>query len=198
MVSIRKHAVRPMDIEYRSRKGHTFFDIPTLPLLPKPAHRTANFVQTRIMKVPSSDIEQSARVPVPMTPSNYCRFPVLTKRAWLHQGEVYVVDDLELTSDDVMALIHEAKNKRRVRLEKAHAVAAMAEALAEPKRRRPIPQDVRILVWKRDGGRCVECDSQENLEFDHIIPVAMGGANTDRNLQLLCQDCNRRKGASLG
>ncbi len=55
-----------------------------------------------------------------------------------------------------------------------------------------------ILVWQRDGGRCVECDSQRELEYDHVIPLAMGGSTTDRNLQLLCAPCNRRKGATLG
>lgn len=57
---------------------------------------------------------------------------------------------------------------------------------------------MKIAVWQRDSGRCVECDSNEDLEFDHIIPLAMGGANTLRNLQLLCGSCNRRKGATLG
>lgn len=62
--------------------------------------------------------------------------------------------------------------------------------------REPIPKNVQREVWQRDSGRCVECGSKENLEFDHIIPVSKGGANTTRNLQLLCLDCNRRKAAN--
>lgn len=63
-------------------------------------------------------------------------------------------------------------------------------------KRDAIPKQVQREVWRRDGGRCVECESLENLEFDHIIPVSKGGSNTARNIQLLCQECNRRKGAS--
>lgn len=90
------------------------------------------------------------------------------------------------------------RNKRRLALEKAHALEAMSNKLDKSHRRQTIPQPVRVAVWQRDGGRCVECESQDKLEFDHIIPVAMGGANSERNLQLLCENCNRRKGASLG
>jgi len=63
--------------------------------------------------------------------------------------------------------------------------------------RRAIPEDVRHAVWRRDEGRCVQCGNQESLEFDHIIPVARGGANTERNLQLLCERCNREKSATI-
>ncbi len=63
--------------------------------------------------------------------------------------------------------------------------------------RRPIPDNVKMFVWQRDGGRCVKCGSQLNLEFEHIIPIAKGGSNTARNLQLLCENCNRLKGAGL-
>ncbi len=59
--------------------------------------------------------------------------------------------------------------------------------------RQPIPDDVKMYVWKRDGGKCVKCGSQEKLEFDHIIPFSRGGSSTERNLQLLCEKCNREK-----
>ena len=32
--------------------------------------------------------------------------------------------------------------------------------------------------------------------FDHI-PVSKGGSNTARNLELRCETCNRRKGATI-
>ena len=50
---------------------------------------------------------------------------------------------------------------------------------------------------RRDRGRCVDCDSRERLEFDHIIPVSKGGSNTARNIELRCEACNRRKSASV-
>ncbi len=60
--------------------------------------------------------------------------------------------------------------------------------------RQPIPKQVQREVWRRDQGKCVECGSNENLEYDHIVPVSKGGSNTDRNIQLLCEKCNRSKG----
>jgi 5-methylcytosine-specific restriction endonuclease McrA len=48
-----------------------------------------------------------------------------------------------------------------------------------------------------DNGKCVRCVSNERLEFDHIIPVSEGGSNTERNIQLLCEPCNRAKAATV-
>jgi hypothetical protein len=64
-------------------------------------------------------------------------------------------------------------------------------------RSRHIPPEVRTAVWQRDGGRCVQCRSTEDLEFDHIIPFSKGGANTVNNIQLLCRHCNRAKSDSI-
>jgi hypothetical protein len=62
-------------------------------------------------------------------------------------------------------------------------------------RSRAIPQDVKIEVAARDGGRCRQCGSNNELHFDHVIPWSKGGPNTVGNIQLLCGTCNRRKGA---
>jgi len=59
--------------------------------------------------------------------------------------------------------------------------------------RRRIPRDVRQRVWQKYGGRCAECNADTYLEFDHIIPVAKGGGNSDTNVQLLCRNCNLTK-----
>jgi 5-methylcytosine-specific restriction endonuclease McrA len=43
----------------------------------------------------------------------------------------------------------------------------------------------------------VECHSDFDLRYDHVIPHSLGGASTAANLQVLCAGCNRRKAASL-
>jgi hypothetical protein len=60
-------------------------------------------------------------------------------------------------------------------------------------RRELIPEDVKLVVWARDGGACTRCGSKKNLHFDHIIPVVKGGGNSAENIQVLCQTCNLMK-----
>lgn len=63
---------------------------------------------------------------------------------------------------------------------------------------RAISQQVKDLVWNRDNGNCRKCGNNERLEFDHIIPFSKGGSNTYRNIQLLCEPCNRKKSNNIG
>jgi len=58
---------------------------------------------------------------------------------------------------------------------------------------RHISREVRQRVWQKYGGLCAECQSDIHLEFDHIVPVAKGGSNSDSNVQLLCRKCNLAK-----
>lgn len=95
---------------------------------------------------------------------------------------------------DVVALVRQLDERKSARLERAHS--ELRGERAAPRRQR-IPEAVRHEVWRRDEGRCVDCGSNERLEFDHIIRLSAGGANTARNLELRCESCNRRKGASV-
>jgi Holliday junction DNA helicase RuvB len=72
------------------------------------------------------------------------------------------------------------------------------EGIPTDSKRVPIPREVRVEVWRRDAGKCAKCGSREKLEFDHIIPVTRGGGNTVRNIELLCEKCNRSKSDTIG
>jgi 5-methylcytosine-specific restriction endonuclease McrA len=53
---------------------------------------------------------------------------------------------------------------------------------------------VKLEVWKRDGGKCVECGATDELHFDHDLPWAKGGTSfTAANVQLLCARHNIAK-----
>jgi 5-methylcytosine-specific restriction endonuclease McrA len=112
---------------------------------------------------------------------------------WTFEQRVYW-EDGELSGEDVLALVRQRQRRVRRTLERAHA--ALAGEIAE--RRQPIPRAVRLAVFERDGGRCVECGSGFDIQYDHVIPLALGGANTVQNLQILCAPCNQSKGGTLG
>jgi hypothetical protein len=113
---------------------------------------------------------------------------------WMYRDRFYWEDD-GLEADAVMALVLDRERRKRRQIERA--LDLMHAEDPSGARREPIVEEVRRAVFRRDGGRCVSCGSAELLQFDHVIPVAMGGASTPENLQLLCAPCNREKGASL-
>jgi hypothetical protein len=117
------------------------------------------------------------------------------RRYWWFRGRFWW-DEEDLEADDVRALVLDRERRAARRLERARAGLAGAEAAAVGGRP-GIPLEVKRAVWRRCGGRCVECGSDSLLEFDHVIPLALGGSGGERNLQLLCAECNRSKGASL-
>jgi hypothetical protein len=64
----------------------------------------------------------------------------------------------------------------------------------EPSLGRMIPPAIKLEVWDRDDGRCVDCGSNDNLHFDHIIPYSRGGSSLlVSNIQLLCARHNLSK-----
>ena len=77
---------------------------------------------------------------------------------------------------------------RRGLVEKPRMQAPVAESSGA------IPASVKREAWKRDGGRCQWpldsggiCESTLRVEYDHIIPRALGGSSSPGNLRLLCR-----------
>ena len=68
----------------------------------------------------------------------------------------------------------------------------------ESKRSRIIPTSIKLEVWKRDAGKCVECGATDELHFDHILPFSRGGTSLkEDNVQLLCALHNLEKSAKI-
>lgn len=114
----------------------------------------------------------------------------------LYRGSFFLTDP-DVEERHVEAFVETQIVDRARKLDQLADRGAALET-APTNKRVGIPRDLRHAVYQRDGGACVECESKFELQFDHIIPVSMGGATTLENLELLCGDCNRRKGGTLG
>lgn len=112
---------------------------------------------------------------------------------WFHDCINWEDDDL--LAEDVKALVLQRERRAQQKLQTAHSLMRAQED-GRPTRS-PVPVEIRRTVFERDGGKCVECESSFDLQYDHILPVSLGGATTVENLQLLCADCNQRKSDSL-
>jgi hypothetical protein len=132
--------------------------------------------------------------------SNSDLYPTCFVRAdersyWKYQGKWWV-DNEGLGADDVLALITSRQKRSDQTLRRAHSLASMAiEPTQTP--RGHLSAELKQYVWAKYGGACSSCGSNVELQFDHIIPVSLGGATSEENLQILCGPCNRSKGASI-
>ena len=62
---------------------------------------------------------------------------------------------------------------------------------------RAFPDDIKLAVWEKQKHICSHCHKEFDYEFmegDHIIPWHDGGRTVEENCQMLCAECNRRKG----
>jgi len=120
------------------------------------------------------------------------------RRYWWYRNQ-FSWENQGLAARDVQALLHERERRRTRQLEHAHTMLRVeqGQGAAPQRQRQPIPRELRQAVFARDGGRCVDCGSNFDIQYDHVIPWSMGGADSYENLQLLCGRCNQAKGASL-
>lgn len=63
---------------------------------------------------------------------------------------------------------------------------------------RAFPEDIKLAVWEKQKHICPLCNKEFDYEFmegDHITPWKEGGRTVIENCQMLCRECNRRKGS---
>ena len=113
----------------------------------------------------------------------------LRQGIWSYNGLFHLVDSWRETRDGRQVF-------------KFELVAVFVAGEEEPNsplrssetRRRVIPTQVKLEVWKRDGGKCVLCSASEELHFDHVLPYSRGGTSlVAGNVQLLCARHNIAK-----
>lgn len=63
----------------------------------------------------------------------------------------------------------------------------------------PAPAEARVIsagvkrkVYLRDNKKCTICGSTHRLQFDHRTPFALGGKSDEKNIRLVCFNCNQR------
>lgn len=62
--------------------------------------------------------------------------------------------------------------------------------------RREFPKKVKVAAYERANGRCERCTAPLRagaVQYDHVIPDAMGGEPTLANCECVCRTCHRAK-----
>lgn len=138
--------------------------------------------------------------------------------AWFQKNETTFMRFFDVIADEVVYILFNDKQflvqfNRLVRnvLIDENGIYAECVELKWPEnarnndgtiKRSNIPKWVQQAVFHRDKGRCVFCNKDltglvntlSNKNFDHIIPLKDYGTNDPCNIQLACEECNKKKG----
>ena len=120
--------------------------------------------------------------------------PVLVTRKdglrWWWYRDRFWWDDEGLAATDVENIVLQTDLDRKQQSDAVTQarVVLLGEAGA-PLPEEHVSESVRLAVWRRDLGRCVDCGSFESVVFDHIVPISQGGSDTAVNVELRCRSC---------
>lgn len=94
------------------------------------------------------------------------------------------------------------KHSERIRRHRRKNHASVIEAERQKKYVRrgvagKLSKGIELVLLSQQMGLCPCCNRElgDNYHLDHIMPIKLGGTNTDDNVQLLRAECNLRKGA---
>lgn len=122
------------------------------------------------------------------------------------RNKTYVLNEAQRAAVVTRSAEHYEQNAEAIRARHKAWHAAnpeRARVYAQNRRARKRAQagqvstDIVDQLYLRQAGCCAACSvSLPKIEFelDHIVALKNGGEHADRNLQLLCLPCNRRKG----
>ena len=84
-----------------------------------------------------------------------------------------------------------AKNKKNEKVRGQNRRALVRNAVGK------LSKDLPAKLFKLQGGKCPCCKQPlgDDYHLDHKMPLALGGENTDDNMQLLRATCNLQKNA---
>jgi 5-methylcytosine-specific restriction endonuclease McrA len=63
-------------------------------------------------------------------------------------------------------------------------------------KRGSISRQRKLAIWEREHGRCMVCTIKlmpGQFIFEHVRPLALGGADADDNIRLTCKGCASEK-----
>jgi hypothetical protein len=115
----------------------------------------------------------------------------LGDRTYWHFRDKAYWENENLSAGEVYAFLVARDQRRRQQIDIAQATVAIGGRPRGSSTRKRIPDDVKQYVMMRGEGRCQSCESSAELQFDHIILLAMNGSNNLENLQIPCGPCNR-------
>jgi len=121
----------------------------------------------------------------------------------MFRNKVYFVEDdvfSDTSEEEAILLIKKLSYSEDNRLKRLREEIKALDQLVSngnSTHREAITDSVKLLVYNRYGGKCVNCGSDKDLHFDHIIPFSKGGSNTEKNIQILCERCNLQKSDNI-
>jgi len=167
-----------------------------LALAPVVPSNTPNVASPMVPLVPTAS--SPARL-APLSAERYALQVTLSRTAHDHLREAQALLGHSVPSGDISGILERALGEMVERLRKQKfAETARPRSQDSAAHGRHIPAAIRRAVAARDGGKCTfvsargkRCDETSRLEYDHAIPVALGGSTTVANLRLRCRAHNQ-------